>query len=240
MTIETYEDFLELLKNSPQDFFIIHYACQGFSLGITSIAIKDYKIAKTYNYSIHAIAKELDIKEEYIKSRLEEIELELLRRFYKLVKKHKHKYWVHWNMRDQGFGFEHLEHRYRVLAKKNAPEIPAVNRINLNDMLAEEHGGLYAGNPKMSSLMKINGDIYRNFLEGKEEVQAFKTGEFDCIERSTSTKVGFFGEVMKKMTKGTLKTATSGYIVVIDKFLATHGWKFIYRLFSLLVKLWIG
>ncbi len=240
MTIETYEDFLELLKNSPQDFFTIHYACKSFSSGITSIAIKDYKTAKVYNYSIHAIAKERDIKEDDIKSRFNEIELELLRQFYKLVKKHKHKYWVHWNMRDQGFGFEHLEHRYRVLIKKDAPEIPAVNRINLNDMLAEEHGGLYAGNPKMSSLMKINGEIYRNFLEGKEEVQAFNAGEFDKIERSTSAKVGFFGEVMKKMTKGTLKTATGRYIVAIDKFLVLHRWKFIYWLFSLLVKIWIG
>ncbi len=199
--------FLKRLNKTPQNFFTIHYACQSFSSGITSIAIKNYNTAKTYNYSIYAIAKERDIKEGDIKARFDEIELELLCKFFEFIKKNKYKYWVHWNMRDQGFGFEHLEHRYFVLAKDNAPEIPAGKRINLNDMLENEHGSDYAGDPRMSSLMKINGRMYRNFLEGEEEVQAFNAGEFDKIERSTSAKVGFFGEVMRKMTKGELKTA---------------------------------
>lgn len=232
MIITNGKKFLEYLKTSPENFFVIHYSCQGLfenpdglSPKITSIAIVNYSNEQTISFSTHAIAGELHIEREDVRDRFNEIELELLRQFYNFVRDHRSKFWVHWNMRNLTYGFEHLEHRYRVLRGEDAAVIPVERRINLNDMLASRYGGDYAQHPKMSSLMEINGGRHRHFLTGEGEVQAFDAHEFTSLHHSTLAKVGFFYSVMKKMSKGRLKTSSRGWGVMLDKMFESRTMK---------------
>lgn len=76
--------------------------------------------------------------------RFDEVELALLTQFYRFIRHRRDKYWVHWNMRNLAFGFEHLEHRYRVLGGTDASVIAVERRLNLNDLIADRYGADYA------------------------------------------------------------------------------------------------
>lgn len=234
MRITNDKTFLKHLKKCPHDFFIIHYSCRGFYLEITSIAVAMYNNEQIISFSPHAIAAELGIKKEEIRNNFDKIELELLRQFYNFVRNHKDKFWVHWMMRHQKFGFEHLEHRYRVLTGKEAVKIPAEQRIDLDVMLASRYGDKYVDSPRMLSLMEINWGRHRDFLEGEEEIKEFEENNFTLMHQSTSVKVSFFCWVMKQMLKGRLKTKSRRVGAMIDKFFESRKTKVATLLFNVI------
>jgi hypothetical protein len=216
--------FIREVKAHPENFYVIHYSCQSLyddnealSPRITSIAVTHFATEQTVSFSTHAVAEELGIARENVKDRFDEVELDLLKAFYAFIRDRRDKYWVHWNMRNLTFGFEHLEHRYRALGGKDAPVIPVERRLNLNDLLAERYGGGYAAHPKMKSLMELNGGIHRHFLTGEEEVQAFQNNDFIRMHNSTLSKIGFLHSVMRKLVRGKLRTASRGFGVALDK-----------------------
>lgn len=225
MGINNSRDFLSEIKKNPENFYIIHYSCQSLydefdqelSPRITSIAITHYATEQTVSFSSHAVAEELQIPRADVRNRFDDVERKLLADFYAFVRDRRDKFWVHWNMRNLSYGFEHLERRYRVLGGGDAPVIPVERRLNLNDLLNERYGSDYASHPKLKSLMELNGGIHRHFLTGEEEVQAFQNNEFIRMHNSTLAKVGFFHSVMRKLVKGKLRTASRGLGVTLDR-----------------------
>lgn len=224
MSISNSREFIRELKRHPQNFYIIHYSCQslyddneGLSPRTTSIAISHYATEQTVSFSTHAIAEELGIVRSNVMTRFDDIERELLMQFYTFVRDRRDRYWVHWNMRNLTYGFEHLEHRYRVLGKADVPVIPVERRLNLNDMLADRFGGDYTAHPRLQSLMELNGGLHRHFLTGEQEVEAFKNNEFIRMHNSTLAKVSFFHQVVRRLLSGRLKTNSRGFGVRLDK-----------------------
>jgi hypothetical protein len=120
-------------------------------------------------------------------------------------------------MRNLTFGFEHLEHRYRVLGGTDSAVVPVERRLNLNDLLSDRYGPAYAPHPKMKSLMELNGGIHRHFMSGEEEVKAFQNGEFIRMHNSTLSKVGFFFSVTRSLSRGKLRTASRGWGTAVDR-----------------------
>jgi hypothetical protein len=211
MSITKSTDFLRNIKQKPEQFYIIHYSCQSLyddngnlSPRITSIAVIHYATGQALSFSTHAIAEEMGILRNDVVNHFDSIEEKLLDDFYSFIQDRRDKHWVHWNMRNLTYGFEHIQHRYRVLKKKDAPVIGVERRINLNDMLVDRYGSSYAKDPKMLSLMEMNGGRHRDFLDGKEEVTAFENMEYIRMHNSTLCKVGFFCAVINKMIKGKL------------------------------------
>jgi hypothetical protein len=224
VSISNSRQFIKEVKNHPENFYVIHYSCQSLyddnealSPRITSIAITHYATEQTVSFSTHSIAEELHIQRENVLNEFDRVELKLLQDFYGFVRDRRDKFWVHWNMRNLTYGFEHLEHRYRVLGGMDAPVIPVERRLNLNDLLADRFGGGYAKHPKLKSLMELNGGTHRHFLSGEEEVQAFRNNEFIRMHNSTLGKVGFLHSVIQKLQRGKLHTASRGFGVTLDK-----------------------
>lgn len=224
MSIADSSQFIKSVKSHPENFFIIHYSCQNLnddnealSPRITSIAINHYSTGQSVSFSTHSVSEELQIPRKDVLERFDEVELELLAKFYKFIRDRRDKFWVHWNMRNLTFGFEHLEHRYRVLGGRDACVIDVERRLNLNDLIADRYGADYVIHPKMTSLMDLNGGRHRDLLNGKEEVEAFERKEFMRMHSSTLSKVGFFSSAMRKLVDGKLKTASRGIGVRLDK-----------------------
>ena len=224
MSVHRRRDFFKEIKKVPGNYFIIHYSCQSLyddnealSPRITSIAITHFETEQTVSFSTHSIAEELNIPRESVRDRFDEVEIKLLEGFYKFVRDRRDKFWIHWNMRNLTYGFEHIEHRYSVLGGQNASVIPVEHRLNLNDLLSDRYGNDYAAHPKLKSLMELNGGIHRHFLSGEEEVQAFQRNEFIRMHNSTLSKVGFFCSVIRKVLNGNLHTASRGFGVTLDK-----------------------
>jgi hypothetical protein len=228
MTISS--DFFDNVKKHPDRYYIIHYSSQSlfdaesgaFSPRITSIVVRHYATGQTVSFSTHTVAEYLRVGLEEIESRYDHIERELLTQFYDFARDRREKYWVHWNMRNVTFGFEHLEHRYRVLSNKEPPSIPVEVRLNLNDILKDRYGSDYVGDPRMASLMELNGARVQGFLSGKEEAEAFKAKDFIRMNTSTIAKVGFFSHVISSAIQGKLKTAGKGFINFVDRLLESR------------------
>ncbi len=224
MSINNSGRFIKEAKEHSENFYVIHYSCQSLyddnealSPRITSITVTHYATEQTVSFSTHSIAEELHIPREAVRDRFDEVERELLRGFYAFIRDRRDKYWVHWNMRNLTYGFEHLEHRYRVLGGNDAPIIPVERRLNLNDLLADRYGSGYAPHPKLKSLMELNGGVHRHFLSGEEEVQAFQDNEFIRMHNSTLCKVGFLNSVIRKLLSGKLHTASRGWGIALDR-----------------------
>jgi hypothetical protein len=248
MSIYSPSDFIREVKAKPEHFVVVHYSCQSLyddnedlSPRITSIAVEYFANEQVVSLSTHALAEELGICRDKVPERLDEVEKLLLERFYAFVREHRDLYWVHWNMRNLTFGFEHLEHRFRILHRSDPPSIPVERRLNLNDLLAMRYGKSYANDPKLQDLMELNGGVHRHFLTGKDEVEAFKKNEFIRMHNSTLCKVGFMQSVMRKMTTGRLRTRSKGWGQMLDNLLDSR-WAKVVALLSaaagLLAILW--
>jgi len=234
MTISNSREFFAQVKKNPENFYIVHYSCQslnddneGLSPRITSIGVTHFATEQTVSFSTHAVAEEMGILREDVQEKFDQVEEKLLRDFYSFVRDRRDKFWVHWNMRNLTFGFEHLEHRYRILGGTDAAVIPVERRINLNDMLSRKYGSGFAGHPKMKNLMELNGGVHRHFLSGQDELQAFANNEFIRMHNSTLSKLGFFSQTIRKSLSGKLKTASKGFGVLLDNLFESRTAKFI-------------
>ncbi len=248
MSISNGGQFIRKLKEVPEYFYIIHYSCQslyddneGLSPRITSIAVSHFATGQTVSFSTHAVAESLGIERNSVRERFDDIELELLSDFYEFVRDRRDRYWIHWNMRNLTYGFEHLEHRFLTLGGNNPLAIPVERRINLNDMIKDRYGDSYVPNPKMQSLMELNGGLHRNYLTGLQEVEAFNNCEFIRMHSSTLSKVEFFGDATRAMIGGKLQTKSKDWGVKLDKLFESRFAKivgFLGALFTVLVVLW--
>lgn len=141
---------LDILGEHSSKVLLIHYSCENFydikdgkSARITSIAIRFFETGQSESFSIHKTAekeKKLDKIEEYY----DELEKIMLADFYNFVKKHENYKWVHWNMRDSGYGFQAINHRFAVLGGKHK-DIPDEHKYDLADKLKTIYGSNYIG-----------------------------------------------------------------------------------------------
>lgn len=228
------KEFIRDIKKKPEDFYIIHYSCEslddrnsGLAPRITSIAVFHVATQQTKSFSTHLIAEELGVSREDIEPRLDDIEKELLEKFSCfLTGERQNKNWIHWNMRNSAFGFEHLAHRYRVLNKKDMNNISMERRINLSDILQDRYGSNYVKDPKMPNLMELNGTP-RHFLSGSDEVKLFTEKKYFELHLSTLSKVGFFYKTIDKMLSGKLETDAKNFGLLVDRILDSRGAKMI-------------
>jgi hypothetical protein len=230
MTVDS-ENFFKSIEKHPERFYIIHYSSQslydegveGFSPRITSIVVMHYSTRQTVSFALHAVAEQLKIPKDQVESHYDDIERKLLEQFFSFLRDRREKYWVHWNMRNLTFGFEHLEHRYRVLCNSEPPNVPIEVRLDLSDILVKRFGSDYAKHPRMKNLMLLNGDLDMRFLEGARKAEAFLKKEFIRMHSSTICKVAFFRHVISLAIKGKLRTEGKGLAVRIDRLLESRS-----------------
>lgn len=208
----------ELSENSNNIYFI-HYSCEnlndaneGYSPRITSIAVLHMESNQMSSFSMHLIAEEMHIPRDQISGKYNDIEKIMLERFFGFAEsKGSLAIWVHWNMSNINFGFETLEHRYRVLSGIEPYHIGEERRFNLSGLISRKYGSNYAKDPKMINLMELNGGKHRDFLTGAEEVTSFKANEFVKMHNSTMCKVNFFKAVFQKLITNKLRTETNQF-----------------------------
>lgn len=221
-----YEQHLEAVNTLNQiwkdksKYFVIHYACESFYSApmaktprITAIAIRSFESGQTYSFSMHQEAELLNINTEEIKQNYDYIEFNMLKDFAAFLSKHNDKNWIHWNMRDGNYGFQAIEHRYRILKNKLDPknkniQMPIINDVNKYDLsllLIHKYGPGYIGNPRIKKLMELNKMSPKDFLTGEQEAQAFNDGNFHILLMSTLSKVTLFSHFLQKAIDNDLK-----------------------------------
>jgi hypothetical protein len=101
-------NFFQSIKDHPDQFYIIHYSSQslfdegtdGLSPRITSIVVMHYATRQTMSFAVHTIAELLKITKDDVPSRYDDIEREMLGKFFAFMRDKLDRYWIHWNMRN--------------------------------------------------------------------------------------------------------------------------------------------
>lgn len=207
-------NILKGIENKPEKYLIIHYSCESFyNLGgksprIASISVRQFNNAQTNNFSIHQYSEMLNIP--ITNDTYRDIEKELLTDFFAFVDKNLDKIWIHWNMRDSVFGFNALEQRFKVLG--GAPKtIDNDKKIDLGHLFKLLYGGDYIENPHIEKILELNKFNPKQFLNGKQEAEAFDNSGYVKLSMSTSSKVNLFSTFVTHAINQTLKTRTPNW-----------------------------
>ncbi|MFT3909357.1 MAG: hypothetical protein QM737_08035 [Ferruginibacter sp.] len=222
------------INNNPGQALLIHYSRQGLNdneLGtatprIIAIMIKSLDSKTICCFAIHHEAEKAKVIRENIVDYYDFLEERLIRGFNTFVKEHSGYKWLHWDMNDVHFGFEAIEHRYKVLIDEDGKDfstVPFQNRINVNELLKDIYSSNYEKEPLLENLMKTNnkGNYKEGFLTLPEEALAFRQLDFPKILESLRCKVNFLLDVVKKSIAQTLKIGKRNFTNKLRAFI-TH------------------
>lgn len=212
------------------------------STRVTSIAVRNLKSGQTKTWSIHKSAElssQLDNLSEMIKANtplaiqernsetpqtaltarigeiLNPLEFDMLKGYFAFIGDHSDSTYVHWNMRDDNYGFSALEHRFRVLGG-NPVILHDNKKFDLTRELITLFGKRYAAHnsPKgrkgrLMSVIELNRIADTDALQGAEEATAFINGEFIKLQQSTLRKVDVLSNIFDRVHDKSLKTDAS-------------------------------
>lgn len=209
------KEILKDISDNPAEYLIIHYSCESFfnipegnTPRITSIAIKSVRNAQTHSFSIHKIAELKHISPNQINQNYNQLEKEMLDEYFQFVAKHENEKWIHINMRNVNYGFEAINHRYRVL-----DGIPTnINdnlKIDLARLFVDYFGKEYSPHPRFESLYNLNNITMTSFLNGEQEAEAFVEGNYVALHQSTLRKVDNMHDVISLANENDLKTKSN-------------------------------
>jgi hypothetical protein len=195
----------------PSTTFVIHYACESFDQGngfasprITAIALRNLGTGHTTSFSIHAEV-ELARRRNHDVANLDEVENTMLGRLFDFIARSPYATFVHWNMRDEKFGFAALTHRFALLG--GTPVVlHETQKLDLSRTLIEIYGTDYAARPYLESLAGANGLSVTGFLSGQREAEAFALGQYYNVLQSVLCKVTIIAEVATRANDRTLIT----------------------------------
>jgi hypothetical protein len=203
------------VMNDASHSFVVHYSCESFyersegtSPRITSIALRNIESGQTSSFSIHQVAERRGLKASQIDRHYDSLEKQMLDEFYAFVDRHRTYNYMHWNMRDINFGFQAIEHRYRVLSG-DPVEIQESNKLDLARVMVNFYGVRYVGHPRLQKLVEKNRITDRDFLSGAEEAAAFEEADYVKLHLSTLRKVDVMANIAHRFDEGTLETNAS-------------------------------
>jgi hypothetical protein len=203
-----------LIERADQ-VIIIHYSCESFydridgsSPRITSIAVRNLDTGQTTSFSIHQTAERRKLDITTLEQHYTQLEKLMLDEFYKYVKVHQNYWWLHWNMRDANYGFAAIAHRYKVLGG-NPTEFDDSKLYDLAKLLVDMYSVKYMGHPRLENLINKNKITKQNFLNGKEETEAFASKQYVKLHQSTLRKVDIIANILERANSGILMTNTT-------------------------------
>jgi hypothetical protein len=213
------KEVLQNISDSPSEYLVIHYSCESFfdlpqgnTSRITSIAVRYIRNAQTHSFSIHKVGELKGILPNQINQHYNQLEKEMLDEYFNFVNRHLDYKWIHINMRNINFGFEAINHRYRVLGG-SPTSINDNLKIDLARLFVDVYGKQYSPHPRMESLYRLNNVTMASFLNGEEEANAFNNGDYVALHQSTLRKVDNMHNVILLSAEGDLKTKSNIFSV---------------------------
>ncbi len=203
------------IRADSKNAFVIHYSCESFydtpdnrTARVTSIAIRNLNSAQTRSFSIHKIAEQQKIPVSDIPQHYDKLERKMLEEYSDFIRSNSGRTYVHWNMRDNNYGFAAIEHRFKVLG--GDPEIiDEAYKFDLARATFSIYGSRYVNHGKEGRFLgicRLNRITNKDAMTGKEEAEAFPAGEYIKLHLSTLRKVDMMANVFERIEEGTLKT----------------------------------
>lgn len=193
---------------------IVHYSCESFLNlrnrvpRITSIAVHNIESGQTISFSIYLTAQIKGLGVDKLSETLQnKLEKETLNDFYKFVRKHRSYKWVHWKMRDQVYGFEAINARYRILGGKPVA-IANGNKYDLPNIIDQVYTSRYEAiseEGKLLALAKRNKIPIGHAIPGYQEAKAYQDGSHQLLWMSSQQKVKIISDLLLLTSNDKLK-----------------------------------
>lgn len=208
-------DDLQKLWERPDQVNVIHYSCESFydrpdgtSPRITSIVVRNLHTAQTKSFSIHKYGELEKHSIENLEENYDDLEKKMLEEFFEWAKEHKEYKWLHWNMRDENYGFHALELRFKIL--EGEPHvIQDANKFDLARILIGIYGKAYIGHPRLENIYKLNEISSKDFKSGEEEAKLFEQKNYVALHQSTLAKADIIANLCQLAFEGKIKTNAS-------------------------------
>lgn len=202
---------LTRLFGHPTAVFVVHYACESFNQGqgyasprVTAIALRNLGSGATTSFSIHSEV-ELARRRNKDVAGLDVMEHAMLSRFFDFLSRNPAATYLHWNMRDEKFGFAAIGHRYAVLGGEPVA-VHDSQKFDLSRLLVEMFGSDYVAKPYLVTLAELNSLSTTSFLSGPQEAQAFVQGQYYNVLQSVLCKVTLIADVAQLASDRALHT----------------------------------
>lgn len=224
--IKDRKDSIEIINKAfanKLQCYVIHYSCESFynqasgnSTRITSIALRNLGNAQTHHWALNRSAElmKLDVNNPV---NLDALEIYLLTNYFDFIKQNSNLTYLHWNMRDNNYGFQALQHRYAVLG--GIPFILQDDRkVDLARLLVSIYGRNYVGHMakngrkgRMLALVEKNNIADKDVMTGEEEAAAYTQSKYRELEMSTMRKVDILSNIAERVNDKSLKTNNKWY-----------------------------
>lgn len=189
---------------AAEDVYTVHYSCESFydaldhPPSVSAIAVSTVPRGTSITFS------RIDSRDP------DQSEVDLLSRFFDWLRARPDARLVHWNMNSSEYGFAALENRYRYLGGTNPTSHADDRTFDLDDLIAVRHGRNYAGHPRLTRLLALNGVSTRYSLSGAEQARKFAEGAHADLARSTSERATTIAALAELFVAGRLQTERSG------------------------------
>lgn len=196
----------DLKKLNDTNTWIIHYACNVLYDGL--LPVPNIFCIIVGNLSCK-YKRKFYIKDYLGEHSLKESEKLLLKKFADFINQNTDKYFVHWNMNSQSFGFNAINARCREL-EIEIIDIPNENKIDLSKIVEK------LANKKLSlkQALMFNDMLFDDFLNGKEELEAYNKGNYNAVLESVHDKVIGIQMLIEVINENTFK---SGFNTAMPK-----------------------
>ena len=189
----------DLKKLNDTNTWIIHYACNVLYDGL--LPVPNIFCIIVGNLSCK-YKRKFYIKDYLGEHSLKESEKLLLKKFADFINQNTDKYFVHWNMNSQSFGFNAINARCREL-EIEIIDIPNENKIDLSKIVEK------LANKKLSlkQALMFNDMLFDDFLNGKEELEAYNKGNYNAVLESVHDEVIGIQMLIEVINENTFKSS---------------------------------
>ncbi|MCY3784711.1 MAG: hypothetical protein OXG79_13140 [Chloroflexi bacterium] len=224
---------LDELFDRPDKVSVIHYSCESFynrqdgsSPRITSVAVRRLDYGHTASFSIHQTAEIRRIPFDRITDHYDDLEKEMLGRLSAYFDRSMEMTYLHWNMRDSNYGFQAIEHRFRVLHEHGCEPhvVDDKSKVDLSRLLYDIYGADYIAHPRLAVLSHKNDIMPLDFLPGAQEASAFEEKDFAALHMSTLRKVEVIAKIAVRAHDRNLKTDATWWDMRGGRIVASLTW----------------
>jgi hypothetical protein len=189
----------------------LHYGCENFNdVKDRPVAVSAIGVAELTDPSGERESQVFSIANSQASEDPVERERDMMRRFFEFAKARPDASWVHWNMNNATYGFSALLARYRYILGEDPPKIfPSDRLYDLDSIIGARYGERFVRHPKLRNLCSLNGYFMPGFKNGKDEAEAFASGDYGLCERSTGEKAHLLASILTSFRSGALLTANS-------------------------------
>lgn len=208
-------------SKKKSDYVFIHYARQNcfedaYEKGprVIAIVVMNAESGQTIVFSLKKIAERKGKNFfESTEAERDKMEKDMLQNFFDYTKNNSTKKWLHWNMKNNNFGFSAIEERFRNLGG-NPEQLDEDRLINISVLLKKKYGTNYAKDNrwngkmmgKMYDVFVLNNIIDSNILNGEQEIKEYILENISSIEQSILGKIKAFQIILEKAADNDLKT----------------------------------